>query len=434
MFSRRNQERLKELEAENESLKRSVAELSLLNELAITIGASNDSQQIIQSVIKRVVKSVKASQGDLMLMKEDDAHPLTTFIRTSDSEMPGNKFSLNESLIGWMQIYKKPLLINSPAADDRFKGTKWNPHIKNIICAPLMIRTRLIGVLTAYNNNRSPSAFTEEDLRLLSIIASQSAQIIENARLYEEQQNFARVQEELRLAQEIQHSLLPQRQSEVPGYDVAGFSQPAQVVGGDYFDVFPTLDNQFAFCLGDASGKGLPASLFVSNVQATLQGQSLGNSSVSICLQRVNQLLHQRTHKGLFVTLFYGVLNPVTNQFSYANAGHNRPLLKRNTGQLETLSLGDIAMGFLPEFAFREDTIIMMPGDTLLIYSDGITEARNGGGEFFETERLHEIFDRSTTLPAASIIEHIMKAVGDFTRDAPQSDDMTLLVLKRNLV
>ena len=434
MFSRRTQERLKKLEAENESLKRSVAELSLLNELAITIGATNDSEHIIQSIIKRVVKSVKASQGDLMLMKEDDAHPLTTFIRTSDSKSPIGKFSLNESLIGWMQINKKPLLVNSPGDDKRFQGTKWDPHIKNVICAPLMIRTRIIGVLTAYNNNRAPSAFTQEDLRLLSIIASQSAQIIENARLHEEQQNFARVREELRLAQEIQQSLLPQRQTSVPGYDVAGFSRPAQVVGGDYFDVFPTLDNQFAFCLGDASGKGLPASLFISNVQATLQGQSLGNSSVSICLQRVNQLLYHRTRKGLFVTLFYGVLNPTTNQFSYTNAGHNRPFIKRKQGAIDTLTLGDIAMGFLPEFAFKEDTILLMPGDTLLIYSDGITEARNGQGEFFETERLHDVFSRTESHSASAIIDMIMKEVSDFTKGAPQSDDMTLLVLKRDSV
>ena len=432
MFSRRNQERLKELEAENESLKRSVAELSLLNELAITIGASNDSEQIIQSVIKRVVKSVKASQGDLMLMKEDEAHPLTTFIRTSDSKSPGSTFSLNESLIGWMQIHKKPLLINSPATDSRFKGTKWDPYINNIICAPLMIRTRLIGVLTAYNNNREPTAFTEEDLRLLSIIASQSAQIIENARLHEEQQNYAWMREELRLAQNIQHSLLPQRETAVPGYDVAGFSQPAQIVGGDYFDVFPTLDNQFAFCVGDASGKGLPASLFISNVQATLQGQSLGNSSVSICLQRVNQLLYNRARRGLFVTLFYGVLNPATNQFSYSNAGHNRPLLKRTDKPINTLTLGDIAMGFLSEYTFREDTIIMMPGDTLLIYSDGITEAKNSKGALFETERLHDVFERSPTLTASETVDAIMDAVRAFTQEAPQSDDMTLLVLKRN--
>ena len=278
-----------------------------------------------------------------------------------------------------------------------------------------MIRSRLTGVLTAYNNQKIPSAFSEEDLRILAIIAAQSAQIIENARLHEEEQALTRMRGELRLAQEIQSSLLPRHQTTIPGYEVAGMSIPAQVVGGDYFDVFSTNNDQFALCVGDASGKGLPASLFISNVQATLHGQSLGNTSVSTCLNRVNHLLSQRTRKGLFVTLFYGVLELSTHTFNFSNAGHNRPLLRRADGTIETLKLGDIPMGFLSEFSYREDSVTFLPGDLLLIYSDGITEAKNMANTLFDESRLLHLLHQDSPSPDR-LIQHIVKEVQTFSK------------------
>ena len=432
--SRQKQHRLQELEAENNRLKRAVEELSLLNELALSIGASNDTQQIIHTIVRKVVKNVHAEQGDIMLLTESSNNTLTTFIRTADSGIQQSGFRLDDSLLGWMQIYKKPLMVNRPQADERFKGAFWDPSIVNLLCAPLMIRTRLLGILTAYNKRDGTAGFTEEDLRLLSIIAAQSAHIIENARLSEEERALGRMREELRLAQNIQHSLLPEQQDLIPGYDVAGRSIPAQTVGGDYYDIFPTHDQQFALCVGDASGKGLPASLFIANVQATLQGQSLWSPSVSMCLQRVNHLLAQRTQKGFFVTLFYGVLNPRSNQFAYANAGHNRPLLRRANGRIERLDLGDVMLGFAPDFSFREDAIVLMPGDTLLMYSDGITEAKNEAGELFEEHRLLTLFEHQTASTAEALVDLVFREVNAFTGNAPQSDDITLLILKRDVV
>ena len=136
MFSNKSKDRLHKLEAENARLKRSVAELSLLNELALSIGATNDTQEIIQSIIKKVVKSVQAEQGDLMLLKENTEDLLTTFVRTSDSKQQRGVFSVHDNLLGWMQLHKKPLLLNTPWKDDRFKNTDWNPSINNLILRP----------------------------------------------------------------------------------------------------------------------------------------------------------------------------------------------------------------------------------------------------------------------------------------------------------
>ena len=429
--SRHNRPRIQELEAENQRLKRSVEELSLLNQLALSIGATTDTQHIIRTIIKKVIHSVQASQGNIMLISEESQNALHTFIRTADSQSDEKGFKVDQNLLGWMHLNKQPLLINDPHGDKRFQGTPWDPLIKNLMCVPLMIRRRLIGVLTVYNNRNDSSSFSDEDLRLLSIIASQSAQIIENARLHEEEQALGKMREELRLAQDIQHSLLPEEHIPIPGYDVAGKSIPAQNVGGDYYDIFPTQSNQFALCVGDASGKGLPASLYISNVQATLQGQAPWTPSVSMCLERVNQLVTKRTRTGFFVTLFYSVLDPISNQLSYSNAGHNRPFLKKASGEIEKLDLGDIVLGFKENYPFREDTLLLLPGDTLLIYSDGITEAKNSDGAFFEEERLIDSMARFSSGSAQDLLDQVISDVKSFTGNAPQSDDMTLLVLRR---
>ena len=158
-----------------------------------------------------------------------------------------------------MHLNKRPLLSNSPRADERFRGITWDPSIHSILCVPLMVKSALIGVLTAYNK-KDDREFTEEDQRLLAIIAMQSGQVVENARLYEEEKKLLTMEEEVRLASVIQIELLPQEAPSIPHYDIAGTSIPAQQVGGDYFDFIPVEEFSLAVCLGDVSGKGLPAS------------------------------------------------------------------------------------------------------------------------------------------------------------------------------
>ena len=248
-----------QLREENQRLRRAVDELSILNELARAIGASMNSKEIIETTTRRSLKAVHAEQGVITLVEKEAADPTKTYYRTSESSSEHENFHLNQSLLGWMHLNKKPVILQTPREDTRFKGVAWDETIRNLACVPMMVKSELRGVLTVYNK-KDPGGFTDEDQRLLAIIAAQSAQVIENARLYEQEIVFLGMQEQLNLAAQIQQDLLPKKPPRIAGYEIAGRSIPAQLVGGDYFDFIPVNDQKTAFVLGDVSGKGLPAS------------------------------------------------------------------------------------------------------------------------------------------------------------------------------
>ena len=250
---------LNRLELENRRLRRAVEELSVLNELATAIGGSRSSEEVIQQIVKKSVKTIGAEQGIVTIVDDTLADPSQTLVRTVSSSSEHTILSPNQSLVGWMILNKKPLVINDPHTDDRFGGTKWDPSIRSILCTPLLIHGQLLGVITLYNK-KADDGFTDDDKRLMSILSLQSAQILEAARLYEEESLLTQIQEQLRLARNIQMRLLPEDMPDVPGYDIAGTSKPAQSVGGDLYDVVQVSDDYVALWVGDVSGKGLPAS------------------------------------------------------------------------------------------------------------------------------------------------------------------------------
>lgn len=419
------------------TLLRAISEMSMLNELAAEIGASGDVRVIINTVVQRARTVIGAEQGLISLMdrRAPDATPsgtlspvgLHTMIRVGEEE----PLHLNERLLAWMQEHKRPLLTNNPHADEVFGFMPWDRGIRSILCVPLMVRSRLTGILTLFNK-KSASGFGDHDQRLLSIIAGQSAQIIENARLHEEEKQMLHVQDELRLAYDIQTKLLPAQAPLLDGYDIAARSIPAQTVGGDYYDFIPIEDgSSLALCVGDVSGKGLPAALLMSNVQATLRGQLLWTNSPEECLKRANALLCRSTNRNTFVTLFLGHLDPARHVLRYANAGHNRPLLLRADGELVVLRHGSLVLGFLDHQSYRERDVAINPGDVLLIYTDGASEAMNAGREQFGDARLAAVLRQYRNEPAARQVEYIAQAIRAFTGPEPQSDDITLMVLRR---
>lgn len=420
------------LQKENGRLRRAVEELSILNELARNIGASHDVQQIIHTIIRGSLKALRAEQGVITLVGEEASDPTQTLIRTTASSGDHESFHPEQSLLGWMHLHKAPLLVNDPGNDPRFKGTDWNTAIRSILCVPLIVHARLTGILTLYNK-KTPGGFTTEDQRLQSILAAQSAQIIENARLHVDALKLQRLQEEHRLAFEIQTNLLPRDCPDFPGYDLAGSSHPASSVGGDYFDFISMDDHRLALCVGDVSGKGIPAALLMSNLQATLRGQTLVvGDTITTCIEHTNRLLCQRIRKGSFVTLFYGVLNNRTHRFQYVNAGHNRPLLFTADGRIKELSSSGLVLGFKPDFAYAASELILNPGDTLLIYSDGVCEAMNLQREQYGTDRIVELFRAHQDKPVSKLIEHIHMSVQRHTGAAEQSDDITFLAVRRH--
>lgn len=419
------------LQEENRQLKRAVEELSILNDLARSIGASVDSQDIIGKIVDRSMRAVQAEQTVVTLVDRLEDRTMKTLARAMTSSAEHPKFHLNESLLGWMHLYKKPLLCTSPGDDERFKGAHWDQSVRSVLCVPLLVKSELIGVITCYNRKGAGGAFSEEDQRLLAIIAGQSAQIIENARLYEEEKALAKMKEELRLAAQIQQDLLPKAPPVIPGYDLCATSIPALVVGGDYYDFIALDSGRYGICLGDVSGKGYPAAMLMASLQATLRGQCMLEASVSQTIARSNLLLYRTTDPEKFATLFLGVLDPASGRFAFCNGGHERPMLFRQDGSVERLIEGGLALGVLESFPYGEGATVLAPGDFLVLYSDGIPEAADELGNFFGEERLMACIRENARLGAVQLMGAIIEAVRRHEQGTARADDLTILVMRR---
>lgn len=258
----------------------------------------------------------------------------------------------------------------------------------------------------------------------------QSAQVIESARLYQEEKKLQQMEEDLKTAKNIQLSLLPKENPSLPDIDIAGFTLPAREVGGDYYDFINIDQDRLGIVIADVSGKGMPAALLMANLQATLRGQALTNHAPGECITKSNSLLCRSVEKGKFVTLFYGILNIKEKSFTYTNAGHCYPLIFNPKGEIKKLEKGGLILGMLDNYPYQEEKIILEPGELILLFTDGITEAFNQKNEQFEEERLIKVVQENFHMDAKGISQQILNNVIAFQQDVPQSDDLTLVVVK----
>jgi HAMP domain-containing protein len=244
------------------------------------------------------------------------------------------------------------------------------------------------------------------------------------------------LERELKTAREIQERLLPHEMPRVPGFEICGTSLPSRQVGGDYFDFIELETGELAIAIGDVSGKGMPAALLMASLQASFHAQVLRTGAVSELLSRMNHLLVQSTDKHMFVTFFYGALNRIRSTFAFSNAGHNPPLLFRTDGRIERLEAGGLLLGFLPDQTYAQGEVGIEPGDIVILYTDGITEARApfpkaGEGQLFGEERLIDVVRAVQSRPAPEIQAAVLRAISRYTADTPQEDDITLVIIRR---
>ena len=239
------------------------------------------------------------------------------------------------------------------------------------------------------------------------------------------------LQNELDVASHMQRSILPTEFPTGDGYEVWGDMEAARNVGGDFFDMINLQEGKVGLAVADVSDKGVPAALFMMSSRTLLKGTAVGYmDDVSTLMTELNNLLVEDNEASMFVTLFYGVFNPQTGQLIYSNGGHNSPIIYHSDGTSELLPLtAGIALAVVPELDFDMNTVTLTPGDTLVLYSDGVTEAMNGAKEEFETSRLLQIFEGNPPSSAREATESIFRAVRDFVGDTPQSDDITCLSL-----
>ena len=245
------------------------------------------------------------------------------------------------------------------------------------------------------------------------------------------------LERELKTAREIQERLLPPEVPSIQGYDIAGTSIPSRFVGGDYFDFLELDADRLGIAIGDVSGKGIPAALLMANLQASLHGQTMDHQEVSAIITRMNELLVRSTDPHMFASFFYGVLDREGSMFTATNAGHNPPLLLRADGGVEKFEAGGVLLGIRAGSDYGQQAATVSPGDVIVLYTDGITEALKGGesgedAEMFGEERLTRVVSSAAAGSAEGIKNAILSAVSGFTNNTPLSDDITLVVLKRD--
>ncbi len=420
------------LRKENERLMRAVEELSILNEISTAVASTMELNKIEELMVRKCIKHFNVEQTAVMLLKEEvTENPFQTMIREVNHSGFQTPYRLDAQLTGWMLKNRKSLLVNDLKTDKRFQIIpRDGVQIKSLLCVPLFLKGKMIGLIACFNK-KNDEGFTEDDQRLLSIIGAQSAQVIENARLYKQEQMLTCIQEEHRLAADIQHQLLPKAAPQLEGYDIAGVSYPAQIVGGDYFDFISIDRHRLAFCLGDISGKGIPAALLMANLQATVRAETARDAHPAQSIKRINHLLYCNTASNKFATMFYGVLDSDQHVIRYTNAGHNRPVLISGEGGVSMQETAGVCLSILKQYDYPEDTVTLQAGDVFILYSDGITEAMNSKDEEYGEKKLIEIAGPHREQSAHELISTIIKDVQKYAGTRPQFDDITLVVIKK---
>ncbi len=274
-------------------------------------------------------------------------------------------------------------------------------------------------------------AYSEDELAFSAALANQAIVALENAWLIEETIEKRRLEEELAIASNIQSRLFPKHMPEIPGYDVAARSTPTRQVGGDYYDAIELGDGSVLVAIADVSGKGVPAALLMSNVQASLRALACPGMDLAGNASKINDIIYANTDFNKYATFFYGILDTTRHTLRFTNAGHNPPVVLRSTGELETLDAGGLPVGLMPGSSYESDEVAIGPGDLIVFYTDGVTEAESSDEEEFGTGRLEILIRECASDPAVDVLERIAAEVDDFATGMPQADDITLLVLKR---
>ncbi len=297
---------------------------------------------------------------------------------------------------------------------------------------PLVAKGKSVGVMTV--NTREPRQWDPEEIRFMQLIVNQIALAIETARLHEEEVARERLEEELAVGRKIQLSLLPEKLPEIPGWEFAAVYQSARQVSGDFYDFYdlPGGAGKTGILIADVVDKGVPAALFMALSRTVIRSMALNGRGPAAVLEKANKLILKDSRASLFLTAFYAVLDKHSGCICFANAGHNRPLLlRKKTGQIQELSEGGSLLAVLPYLNLDEQEIQMEPGDTLVMYTDGLTEAMNEQREIFGEERLWSVIEANGDKDAQAMMEAILGAVEDFVKEVARSDDLTLIVLKR---
>jgi len=381
--------------------------------------------KLFELILNLSVEAVGASRGVLMTLEQGE-------LQVRASKGAGFKIS---SHVRDVVIKEKRSLVVRDALTDQALGARVSivqDQIRSMLAVPLQTKNGVIGLIYL----DSPfliREFTKDDLSVLTVMSNIAAVRIETARLAELEQAEKLRAQEMQHAAMIQRSILPGNFPPFPDrhdFQLHAAMTPARGVGGDLFDFFLLDDHHLAFAVGDVSGKGVPAALFMAVARTLLRATAPHRHAPSDCLNYMNASLADQNTSGMFVTFFYGVLDTRTGELEFANAGHNPPYVLSPDGSLECLEdKGGPMLGLFPDLVYDTARRTLQPGQSIVVYTDGVTEARNTADEFFNEERL-EKYLRGCTDEPVELVSGLLKCVNDFAMGAPQADDITALALQ----
>ena len=350
---------------------------------------------------------------------------------TKRNALTHRRLPAGRGVAGWVAKHRTPVAVPNVGEDERFYPAfdqEVGFETRSLLAVPMFLRGELVGVLEVVNK-KDQASFSSEDELVLSAFANQAAVAIENAHLKDESLEMARLEQELAIAARMQADLLPKRMPELPGYDLAACMLPHQMIGGDFYDFIPLSADHVGITVADGAGKGIPGAMLMALTRSALNVQVTAAYAVCDIIAKLNDHLVAETATWLFVTLFYGALDIPGRRLTYTNAGHPPGLLLRGEDCLR-LRTGGPLLGVSPGEHYEEEQVHLASGDLLVLYSDGVTEAMNQGGEIFGGNRLAAVLKECRTLSAQHIMDRIQQEVSRFTGGRAPIDDFTLLVLK----
>ncbi len=420
-----------------DTLQQKINDLTSLIEVSAIISSTLDLEELMNLVMEKAQAVMTAEASSVMLLNEETGMlECEIALGTVQEKVKNNIYlKLGQGIAGWVAQHGEAIIVPDVDSDSRFYSEIDNStgfKTRSILAAPLKVKDKVIGVAEVINR-RDARPFTEDDLAIFTTFCRQVALAIENAKMHRYMLEQQRMQQQLESAHSIQQSFMPQAfpHSDQDKYIVYAKNIPATSVGGDLFDFIEIGADRLAFVIGDVSGKGVPAALYMARLISDLRYYCLMVERPKDLMQTINSILLERSRQGMFVTLIYMVLDTKSGELTITNGGHLPPFwYQKQSGACTKInSSAGIPLGILSGVEFSEQVIQLQPGDQVLLYTDGVTEAKNTRGNMFSVERLENIFAKSRRHPRV-LIEQIIKQLKKYSKNVPQHDDITLLGIK----
>jgi len=407
--------------------------LELLYRISQTINSSLDLDVVMESLMDEVIHATHAERGFLMLYDDQGQLSFRTARGMNQQDIEESEFKISRGIVERAAKEATPLLTSNAQLDQRFdtRASVKLYGLRSVLCVPIIQKGETLGVI--YVDNRFQNGiFLQEDLDLLTSIASSAGIAIDNARLYRIAVDKGRMERELQMAREVQVSLIPASTPVIPGWDLAACWKPAHEVSGDFYDFIPVSDGNYGIFVADVSDKGMPAALFMALSRSVIRSNAVQNARLDEEITKANHLIWRDSREGMFITLFYALLQPDCGEVTYVNAGHNPPLVLRSEkGTFDRLGRTGMAAGVEDDTPYSQAAVSLAAGDYLVMFTDGVTDAQIGSAPPFGEERFMATVRKHAGKSAREMVEAIEKDVCEFSGSGEPVDDLTLLIARK---